>query len=106
MPRCKSATLTADTPVTVTISDAHPGGVSISRLVEGPTATIWYRLDGINPTVGGDDCFPCIDTVHIPHPADGEVGLPADEVVEVRLISADAVQYVVEGNPVWKRITS
>lgn len=104
MPRCKSGTLTANTPITVTIDDSWPGGVSISRLVEGPVGTIWYRLDGTNPTVGGDDSFPCLDTVHIPHPADGEAGLPKTEPVEVRIISAAAVQYVVEGNPAWKRV--
>ncbi|HEX8347509.1 MAG TPA: hypothetical protein VF657_22665, partial [Actinoplanes sp.] len=66
----------------------------------------WYRLDGTDPTVGGDDSFPCLDTVHIPHPADGEAGLPRNEQVEVRIISSAAVQYTVEGNPVWKRVTS
>lgn len=104
MARCKSGTLTANAVTPVVIDDTFPGGVSISRLAEGPTGTIWYRLDGVDPTVGGDDCFPVLDTVHVPHPADGEVGLPKNEKVEVRLISAVAAQYVVEGNPVWKRV--
>jgi hypothetical protein len=106
MARCKSDTLAAGIAEAVTIDDSWPGGVSISRLIEGPVATIWYRLDGVDPTVGGEDCFPCLDTVHIPHPADGETGLPKSEKVEVRLISSAAVQYVVEGNPVWKRVTA
>lgn len=110
MPRCKSGTLTANTAAAVTINDAYPGGISISKLPDGdgnyPPEVIWYRLDGVDPTVGGDDCFPCVDTVHINHPADTEQGARRDESVEVRMIAAAAVSYAVEGNPTWKKVTA
>ena len=110
MARAKSGTLTANTAAGETITDAYPGGISISKLPDPdgtyPAAVIWYRLDGVDPTVGGDDCFPCVDTVHINHPADAEQGARRDEAVEVRMIADAAVRYAVEGNPVWKKVTA
>lgn len=111
MARSESGRLTANAVTPETVDFVFPHGITIMKLPESdgtyPAQPIWYRLDGTNPTVGGSDSFVCIDAVFIPHPAGGGGGsgyspTDADQSVQIRMISANDVNYQVEGNPLWK----
>lgn len=52
MAACEHGTLTAATVATVTIT----AGSDILVICHG-TGPIYGRTDGVDPTVGGDDCF-------------------------------------------------
>lgn len=105
MARSKHGTLVAGVVTPVTITDSYPHGITIINRTPG-AGPISYRLDGVDPVIGADDTFICLDAVFVPHPADGEGYTPTteQEAVEVRLRAASAVDFTVEGNPVWKRV--
>lgn len=56
----KHATLTANVVDTVTTARTNSGELMVREQLEvtnrGATE-IYFRIDGANPTVGGDDCF-------------------------------------------------
>lgn len=49
-----SGTLVAATVATVTLDQPYE---TITVFNRSGTAEIYFRLDGVNPTVAGDDCF-------------------------------------------------
>lgn len=109
MPQSKTGTITpGGTASKVVIDDTWPHGVTINNLSGAAAGTIWYRLDGQDPAVEGDDSFPCFDSVFIPHPAVGEDYTPpaAGEAVEVRLTASTALKWHVEGNRRWKPVAA
>lgn len=98
MPQRRHGTLTANTVATVTVdapADVSARDVRRLRSVEvlnrGTTDPIYFRTDGTNPTVGGDD------TYVVPPSGGVEVPVRSVNTVEVRMISAGAVAYSVGG---------
>lgn len=86
----KSGTLTPSTVATVTVLNCFPGLNIVNRSGSG---TIWVRLDGQDPTVAGDNCFPVLGVRYFSIPSTN-----ADKVT-VKLISTAALDYTVEGDP-------
>jgi len=91
MAKAKSGTLTANTVASVTVTGADPDGVELVNLTGGGS-TIWYRTDGVDPTVGGDDCHPLVGSRRIP-------GRAGADTAQVRMIATTALQYAVESDP-------
>lgn len=89
----RSGTLTASTVATVAITDAWPDGITVVN--RSQTGTIWVRLDGTDPTVAGDDCYPVLGARHFP------ATTVRKEAVTVKLISSAALDYTVEGTAKW-----
>lgn len=87
MPRIKSGTLTGGAVTTVSITH-HNNAVEVVNRTQ--TGAIWVRVDGTNPTVAGDDCYVVLGARRIPVPG------PDITAADVRLISADALDYTVE----------
>jgi hypothetical protein len=90
----RSGTLTIDTVTSVALTDVWPEGVWVHNRHQ--TGEIWVRLDGTDPTVGGDDCYI----------VQGSRFFPASEIaredVTVKLISSAALNYAVEGAVKWQ----
>lgn len=82
-----SAILTVLTVDTVSCTRAFTWIVVKNR---STTAEIWVRVDGVDPTVGGDEAYVVLPLgsrdLHIPDPAG----------VSVKVISAAAAAYAVE----------
>jgi hypothetical protein len=89
----QSGTLTIDTVATVTVTGP---GTTVSVECRTPGDTVWVRVDGVNPTVAGANCFP-VRGVRYFDVAEALRG-PVNSVV-VKLISATAAEYTVEGAP-------
>lgn len=93
MARVKSGTLTPNVVATVTIDDAWPNGLEIVN--RSQTGAIWVRLDGLAPTVAGDDCFTVLGARFFENP------WSRPGPIVVKLISDQALNYTVEGDPQW-----
>ncbi len=96
--RAKSTTLSANTVDTITVTGAFasPGGIEVIN--RSQTGTIWVRLDGTAPTVGGDNCHPVLGTRFFENPW----AVYSTNAV-VKLISDAALAYTVESAPDWAR---
>lgn len=88
MARIKHGTLSAATVATVDIDD-NVSSVEVIN-VDG-ASPIYFRLDGQNPTVAGDDCEV------VPAATGAALKVDAPATVEVRLISAGTPKYCVRG---------
>lgn len=89
MARIVHGTLTADEVTTVTLTDLEYDQLEVMN-VDG-AAAIYFRVDGEDPEVDGDDCevVPAtISVLRVPTPA-------VDN--EVRLISSGTPKYSVRG---------
>ncbi len=96
MPASKTVTLAANVAQTLVMTTAR-SGVTIINL--SPTlGPVWYRLDGTDPVVEGDDSFPCFGREFIPNPGFAN----ANGNLEVRVISATANRVSAFGAPKWK----
>lgn len=84
----KSGTTTANTVATVTFATYYPKVEVVNR---GSTE-LWLRTDGVNPTIGGDDC----EVIPAASFKDTIINYTVTNT-EVRLISSSAVAYTVEG---------
>lgn len=83
----QSGTLAVNTVTPVTITDAYPGVLIVNRTGSG---AIWVRLDGVDPTVAGVNCFP-VQTAR-------SFGIdPGQRPTVVKLIANAALDYTVEG---------
>lgn len=91
MATSKSGTLTANTVKSETVEVVAFGtekGLSVTN--RSTTGEIWVRLDGVDPTVAGDNCKLVIGTRSFAL-SDGISS------VTVKMISTDALSYCVEG---------
>lgn len=84
----KNGTLTANTVATVALGSNYRS-VRIGNY--GTSGIMYARLDGVDPTVGGDDCIP------IPAGAERVVPYAGAGAVSVKLICASANAYTVIG---------
>lgn len=98
MAHVHSGTLVASTVQTVSLDQPYE---SITVVNDTGTAAIYFRLDGVNPTVGGDDCYivPAAITqetvpgiTSIAENADGTI--PGSTI---KLISSGTPSFTVEG---------
>lgn len=96
MARSVSGTLTPDEVTTVTLTGVGAEGIEIIN--RSQTGTIWYRVDGGTPAVGGDNSHPVLGARRVDNP----YSVDAKSVV-VKLISADALDYTIEADPRWIR---
>lgn len=96
MARAVSGTLTPDEVEPVTVTDTRPAGIEIVN--RSGSGTIWYRLDGVDPTVGGAGCHPVLGSRRIDNPWS-----TGGKSVTVKLISDEALDYTVEADPKWVR---
>ena len=85
MANAKSGTLVASTVSTVTVS-ADGRGIQVVNRTQ--TGVIWVRLDGVDPAAAADENFAVLGVRHFPTRTGS---------IEVRMISADALAYTVEG---------
>lgn len=85
MSYAKSGTLTISTVASVTVT-ADGGGVQVVN--RSQTGVIWVRLDGTDPVAAADDCFSVLGVRHFP---------THTGAVTVKMISANALDYSVEG---------
>jgi hypothetical protein len=85
MANAKSGTLVANTVATVTV-DADGRGIQVVNRTQ--TGVIWVRLDGVTPVAAADDNFVVLGVRHFPTRTGS---------ITVKLISADALAYTVEG---------
>ena len=85
----KHAILVAATVDTITITRSF-GAVRVTNYASN-TVPLWVRLDGTAPTVGGDDNY------IIPVGESKDLPPPATESIVVKVISANANGYSVEG---------
>jgi hypothetical protein len=72
--RAATATLTADTADTVTLS----GGSKLSgEIVNHGDGTVWYRTDGTTAVAEADECYPVLanERLSIRLPESGEVSI-------------------------------
>lgn len=93
--RAKSGTLTSNVVTSVEITDAWPAGIEVIN--RSGTGEIWVRLDGVNPTVAGDDCYVVLGARRFEPQTVGR------ESVTVKLISSGALKYTVEGTVRWAK---
>lgn len=82
----KHATLTAATVDTITMT----GSVPRFEVKNRGTGDIYFRVDGVNPTVGGDDTYIVCSGEALQVPSGG-----GPDSAEVRLISAATIAYSV-----------
>lgn len=90
MRTAKSGTLTPSAITSVTITEGYPSVEIVNRSLTG---TIWVTLDGTDPTVAGDNCYPVLGVRVFNLPA------PHTTAVTVKLLSTAALDYTVEGDP-------
>jgi hypothetical protein len=88
MPRIVHDTSVADTVAVVTL-DADYDSVEVMSRGE---SDIYFRVDGEDPTVEGDDCYLVLAGGFLEVPVPGRAGSS-----EIRLISTDATAYSVTG---------
>jgi len=96
MARSVSGTLTQDQVETVTVTGVADAGIEIVNLSQ--TGVIWYRLDGLDPAVGGDGSHPVLGARRVDNPWTKGAG-----TVTVKLIADAALDYCVEAEPKWER---
>lgn len=89
MARIVHGTLVAATVTTVTLTDLEYEQLEVMN-VDG-AAAIYFRVDGVSPTVAGDDCEVIPATISVLRVATPSVDN------EVRLISAGTPKYSVRG---------
>ncbi len=91
MATSRSGTLTASTVKTETVDvEAFGPGMGLSITNRSGSGEIWVRLDGVDPTVGGDNCKLVMGTRQFKN-IDGNTS------VTVKMISTEALLYSVEG---------
>lgn len=83
----KSATTTAATADTVTLSHTHP---EVEVLHRGTSGTLWVRADGSVATVAGDECYAV-------QPYEAAILPVGPQPAQVSIISDEAVPYTVTG---------
>lgn len=91
--KAKTATLTADTVETITLNAPSGQPFREVRVITDGLYAVSYRLDGVDPTVDGDDCgyLPDAPAVVVP------TGWPAaSSTVTVKLISSGTPTVAVE----------
>lgn len=86
MANAKHGTLTGSAVTAVAVV-ADLNGLQIVNRTQ--TGAIYVRLDGVDPTVAGDDCFVVLGARHFPTGRTGSI--------DVRMISSDNLAYSVEG---------
>lgn len=85
MANAESGTLTGSVVTTVTVA---ADGLGIQVVNRTQTGVIWVRLDGVDPVAAADDNFAVLGVRHF---------VTRTGMIEVRLISADALEFTVEG---------
>ena len=100
MATAKTATLTPDVVTAVTIDVAQYGEKnSLVVINQTGTGVIWARIDGTDPTVKGDSCFPIFDKrVFTVNDGDGSA--------VIKLIASTAIEFTVEAGPATEEISS
>lgn len=88
LPRIKHGTLTANQVAEVTLNDAVG---SIEVMVVGNPHPIYFRVDGTDPTVKGDNCEV------IPAAVGAALAVDTPTQVRLKMISTGAVDYCVRG---------
>lgn len=88
MARIKHGTLAANTVTTVAINQ-NVGSLEV--LIVANPAAIYFRTDGTNPTVGGDDCEV------VPAAVGAALSVDTPEHFSLRLISTGTPTYCVRG---------
>lgn len=93
-----SGTTTANTVTTLTFPARYDGVEVVNR----STGDLWVRIDGVNPTIAGDDCFYVAPQSFVnipnlaPYPEPGNIGgNTGPTTTVVKLISAAATDYTV-----------
>ncbi len=88
--RVHNGTLTANDVTTVGIT-RHAGKLSVTN--RSDSGTIWVRLDGEDPQVEDEDCFPvlALQTAHF------DTAVPAINAAQIKLISDESLDYTVAG---------
>jgi len=84
----RSGNLTANVVSTINFSNYYPRIAILNR----GSDDIWVRADSINPTVGGDDSF-----VIPSYSWKDNIINSSGTSTEIRLISASAISFTVEG---------
>lgn len=90
MATVKSGTLTANVVATGSVTGCAPDGAELLNLTGG--GTIWYRTDGTDPTIGGDNCHPLVGSRRIP-------GRAGADTITVKMIAASALAWALESDP-------
>lgn len=85
--KVKSATLTASTADTVSLTQSYP---EVEVLHRGTAGTLWVRADGGAATVAGDECYAV-------QPYEAVILPPGPQPPSLSIISSDAVDYTVTG---------
>jgi len=88
MSRIKHGTLGANTPATVDLDDAFN---AVEVVITANPAAIYFRVDGVTPTVKGDDCQVVVGTLG----AALSVSCPTN--TQVIMISTGTPDYCVRG---------
>lgn len=90
-PKARTGTLTANVVAEVTVAVSPFGENNEFGIVNlSGQGIIWVRTDGVDPTIGGDNCFPVLGYRIFTVP-DGS------KEVTPKMISDTALQYTVEG---------
>jgi len=88
MARIKHGTLVANTPTQV---DVGQGINTVEVTIVSNPAPIYFRVDGINPVIEGDDCQV------VPAGVGASLGVATPATPDTRLISAGTPKYCVRG---------
>lgn len=86
--RIKHGTLVANTVTPVTI---HPGSGTVEITIIANAAAIYFRCDGVDPEVRGDDCEV------IPAGIGAALAVDLPDPFDIRLISEGTPAYSVKG---------
>lgn len=95
--RISSGTTVGNAVTTVTFTNWYHNATVINR----SSGDMWVRLDGIDPTVAGDDCFfvpamSSLDTVNPKAPPSPALGTTSNTVVKI-ITGANATYTVQAG---------
>lgn len=93
--RATSGTTTAATVSTVTFPSWY-SQIKVSN--RATTGELWVRLDGVNPTVGGDECdivLPNSTVVLTNRKVEPDQGAGITSNTDVRIISTPAIAFTV-----------
>ncbi len=88
MARIKHGTLVANTVATVDIS---PSSGTAEVMITANPATIYFRTDGVDPTIKGDDCEV------VPAGIGSALAVDLPVPFTIKLISAGTPDYCVKG---------
>lgn len=89
MARIKHGTLVADTVATVSLTGSHS---AIEIMNVNGAAAIYFRTDGEDPEVAGDDCEV------IPAAMGAAMAVDPGDTASVKMISAGTPMYCVRGS--------